>query len=196
MSRPTIITPLAALLAALALAVAACGGDDSTAAKAPPGSPDNPLVSKATSDGSDPDAPGQVKPVKPGYKALLNNQSKNPAAVADSPCTLVTKKQAQAATGLHLLDPVEAPQGPTCIYRDRAGKAFVTLAVQDVPFSAVRRELRRLKKVSIGDREAYCGVNGAPMLYLPIARARILSVTAQCEVAKDFARFAAPHLSS
>jgi hypothetical protein len=193
-SRLTNITALAALLAALALAVAACGGDgDAAAKKGPPGSPDNPLVSKASDEGSTPDAPGGQ--TKPNYKALLKNQSKTPAVVADAPCGLVTKKQAQTAIGMRLMDPVEAPQGPTCIYRDRGGKTFVTVAIQDTPFSQLRGDLHRLKKVSVGDRDAYCGVNGAPVLYLPLARARILSVTAQCEVAMDFARFAAPHLN-
>jgi hypothetical protein len=182
-------TTLAAVLLAASLALAACG--DSETAKSPPGSPDNPLVSQAQSDGSDPDAPGQTKP---GYKALVADQTSDPGSVKDSPCALVTKKQAQEAVGMRLLDPMEAPQGPTCIYRDRAGKTFVTLAVQQGEFRSVRRDVDRLRRVSVGDRSAYCGVHGAPMLYVPLGQGRMLSVTAQCEVAKSFARFAVPRL--
>jgi len=182
-------TTLAAALLAVSLALTACG--DSEPAKSPPGSPDNPLVSRADSNGKDPDAPGQTKP---GYKALVADQSSNPGNVADSPCALVTKKQAQQAVGMRLLDPMEAPQGPTCIYRDRSGKAFVTLAVQQAAFRSVRHDINRLRRVSVGDRSAYCGVHGSPMLYVPLGQGRMLSVTAQCEVAMSFARFAVPRL--
>jgi hypothetical protein len=48
--------------------------------------------------------------------------------------------------------------------------------------------------VSVADRQAYCGVHGAPMLYLPLAQGRVLSVSAQCDVAKRFASTAVPRL--
>ena len=40
------------------------------------------------------------------------------------------------------MDPFEAPQGPTCIYRDREGAAFVTLAIQKQRFASMRRRGR------------------------------------------------------
>jgi hypothetical protein len=183
--RPSLI----ALFAALAVALGACGGGEP--AKAPAGSPGNPLASGADRDAPDPDAPG--KPGRPGYRDLVEDQSSAPGK-RDSPCALVTKKQAQAIVGGTLLDPLEAPQGPTCIYRDRAGETFITLAVQQQGFGGLRDDVARLRRVSVADRRAYCGVHGAPMLYLPLKRGRVLSVTAQCEVAMRFARSAVPRL--
>jgi hypothetical protein len=184
-------TLLTVLVLVAAAALGGCGGE-SEPAKGPPGIPDNPLVSRAESDGTDPDAPGQSQP---GFKDLVENQSRNPDKRL-SPCALVTKKQAQAILGARLVDPVEAPQGPTCIYRDREGKNFITLAVMNGEFGALRDDIRRLKRVSVADRRAYCGVQGQPMLYLPLGRSGVLSVTAQCDVAMDFARKAVPRLGS
>ena len=69
---------------------------------------------------------------------------------------------------------------------------FVTSAQGE--FRSVRRDVDRLRRVPVGDRSAYCGVHGAPMLFVPLGQGRMLSVTAQCEVAKSFARFAVPRL--
>jgi hypothetical protein len=191
MTRAIHTTTLAALLLVAALALAACGGE-SRPAKAPAGSTSNPLVSGADPDGPQPDAPGQTKP---GYKALLNKQSRNPAAVADSPCALVTKQQAQRAINVRLIDPMEAPQGPTCIFRDRTGSTFVTLAVQRMSFAQLRAQIHRVRQVSVADRPAYCAVQGAPVLLVPLAHGRTLSVSAQCKVAMGLARFAVPRLN-
>ncbi len=178
---------LVVLLAAIAAALGGCGGDSDPA---PAGSPDNPLVSSAQRDGTDPDAPGQTRP---GYRDLVRSQSSRPGK-RESPCALVTKKQAETIVGAALLDPLEAPQGPSCIYRDRGGKTFVSVAIQPGGFEALRGEIDRLRRVSVADRQAYCGVHGAPMLYLPLAQGRVLSVSAHCGVAKRFASTAVPRL--
>ena len=69
--------------------------------------------------------------------------------------------------------PVEAPQGPTCIYRPRTGKDLIAVAVQETDFGALRRQIKRIHRVDVGDRTAYCGSYGQPMLYVPLAeRAR------------------------
>lgn len=182
---------LVALVIALPALLGACGTDDSgSAKKGPPGSPDNPLVSQAQRDSTDPDAPGSGTP---NYRALVDRQSGKPAE-RSSPCAFVTKRQAQGIVGSSLLDPVEAPQGPTCIYRDRGGKTFITVALQDGGFGALRDDVRRLRTVSVADRRAYCGVYGSPMLFLPLGGGRVLSVTAQCDVATRFARSAVSRL--
>lgn len=185
MRRPT----LAALVLSLLALLTACGAGE-PASKAPPGSPENPLISQAQDDGTDPDAPDAGQP---NYRSLVDRQSRTPAE-RSSPCAFVTKGQAQQIVGSSLLDPVEAPQGPTCIYRDRGGKTFITVAIQDGGFGALRDDVRRLRRVSVADRRAYCGVYGAPKLFLPLAGGRVLSVTAQCEVAMRFARSAVPRL--
>jgi len=182
-------TLTAVILSLLAL-LGACG-EGEPASKAPPGSLENPLVSQARHDGIDPDAPGGA--TKPSYRSLVDRQSGKPAE-RSSPCAFVTKRQAQQIVGSSLLDPVEAPQGPTCIYRDRGGKTFITVALQDGGFGALRDDVRRLRHVSVADRRAYCGVYGSPMLFLPLDGGRVLSVTAQCEVAMQFARSAVPRL--
>jgi|tagenome__1003787_1003787.scaffolds.fasta_scaffold20639960_2 hypothetical protein len=195
LTRAIKATPLAAILLPAALALSACGSEQ--AAKAPAGSVSNPLVSGADpNNGVQPDAPGQVS-VKPNYKALVTKQSNSnrTAAAADSPCGLVTKHQAQLAIRTRLIDPMEAPQGPTCIFRDRAGKTFVTLAVQPTPFAQIRKQIHRIHKVSVASRPAYCGVQGAPVLVVPLAHGRTLSVSAQCKIAMGLARFAVPRLS-
>jgi len=183
-------TTLAALLLSLLALVGACGDGSEPASKAPLGSAENPIRSQAQNDGTDPDAPGGGKP---DFRSLVDRQSDDPAQ-RDSPCAFVTRRQAQEIVGSSLLDPVEAPQGPTCIYRDRSGKTFVTVALQDVGFGALRDDVHRLRRVSVADRRAYCGVYGSPMLFLPLDAGRVLSVTAHCEVAMRFARSAARRL--
>jgi hypothetical protein len=190
--RPGLRRLAPALVAALALAVAGCGGDEREAAAPPPGSPENPLVSAAVHDGTDPDAPGGAG--RPNYRDLVARQSAEPE-VRSSPCALVTKKQAEDIVGGKLADPFEAPQGPTCIYRDAAGDTFVAIALQQEGFDAIRDEVRRLRTVDVGGRKAYCGVHGAPILYLPLDRGRALSVSAQCDVAVRFASHALPRLA-
>jgi hypothetical protein len=180
---------LAALMLSLVALLGACG-ESEPASKAPPGSPENPLQSQARHDGTDPDAPGAGRP---NYRSLVDRQSRRPAE-RSSPCEFVTRRQAQEIVGSSLLDPVEAPQGPTCIYRDRGGTTFITVALEETGFGALRDDVRRLRRVSVADRRAYCGVYGSPMLFLPLEGGRVLSVTAQCEVAMRFARSALPRL--
>ena len=83
--------------------------------------------------------------------------------------------------------PSEAPQGPTCIYRAAKGKGFVTLAVQPVSFAKAKRNLDKPTKVDLGSRTGVCGKYGQSMLYAPLPRGRMLTVAAECGVAKQFA---------
>jgi hypothetical protein len=115
-------------------------------------------------------------------------------ASASRPCSLVTKTQAKAIVGAPILEPLEAPQGPTCIFQTKAGKPYVTLAVQTLDFAKLRRQIRNAHAVTVADRTAYCGTYGKPMLYLPLAGGRVLSIAAPCSMATRFAAKAAPHL--
>lgn len=116
------------------------------------------------------------------------------AASASRPCSLVTRTQAKAIVGAPVREPIQAPQGPTCIYQATTGKAYVTLAVQTVDFAQLRRQIRDERAVSIAYRTAYCGTYGKPMLFLPVTGGRVLSITAPCSMAQRFAAKAAPHL--
>ena len=122
---------IAALLAAVALA--ACGGGGSSKASPPPGSPRNPLVAQPEKSAAASEA-APATAAKPGYDSLVENQGSKPRS-RFTPCNLVSKAQAQAIVGLPLRDPLEAPRGPTCIYRSRDGKRLITLAVQSLDFS-------------------------------------------------------------
>jgi hypothetical protein len=174
-------------LACAGLAVAACGGA-STPPPAP-GSPEKPLAAKQTrlggaaADGRSGEA---STPAAPSYGTLLEKQSRHPRS-RFTPCNLVTEKQARAIVGAPMREPLEAAQGPTCIYRSRDGRSFVTLAVQSVDFARIKPRLRLPRRVTVGDRTAYCGTYGQPMLYVPLSRGRVLSVAAQCAIARRFA---------
>jgi hypothetical protein len=115
-------------------------------------------------------------------------------ASASRPCSLVSKTQAKAIVGAPILEPLEAPQGPTCIFQTKAGKPYVTLAVQTLDFAKLRKQIRNEHAVSVADRTAYCGTYGKPMFYLPLAGGRVLSIAAPCSMATRFAAKAAPHL--
>ena len=185
---------LIALMAAAA-ALSACGGSDKPAA--PPGSPENPLVGKpteSTSSGRVNEGRAQSKSsAEPGYQKLVERQSNKPAS-RFTPCNLVTRAQARAILGGPIQAPVEAPQGPTCIYRSQSGKTFITLAVQTLDFDRLKKQMRRPQSVAVSNRAGYCGTYGQPMLYVSLSGKRVLSVAAPCPVAKQFAARAVARL--
>lgn len=189
---------LIALLLMAAL-LAACGGQSKPAAV--PGSPERPLVAQTPQDAltsgrlneATPAAKGTAaegaKPkadAQPGYQKLVERQGSKPRS-RFTPCNLVTKAQAGAIVGAPLQDPLEAPQGPTCIYRSKDGKRFVTLAVQSVPFSKLKHQMHKRQQVAVSNKTAFCGMLGQPILYVPLSGSRVLSVAAPCQVARKFA---------
>lgn len=123
---------------------------------------------------------------QPGYKELVERQSRRPRG-RFTPCNLVTQSEAGRIVGARMREPLEAPQGPTCIYRSEAGKSFVTVAVQTVEFTKLRPQLRQPQRVDLSGRTAYCGQYGQPMLYLPLSRGRVLTIAGPCRVARQFA---------
>jgi hypothetical protein len=191
-----------AALATAAIALAACGGS----AKPPaPGSHEKPLVAEQTrlggaganagARGRSNEAAAPSAPAKPGYDALLNGQSKHPRS-RFTPCNLVTVARARAILGAPMQQPVEAPLGPTCIYRSRDRRSMVTVAVQAVDFTKLEPRIQRRRRVAVGSRTAYCGTYGQPMLYVPLSGNRVLSIAAQCAVAQRFALTAVRQLTA
>lgn len=188
------------LIAMSIAALSACGSRED----APPGTPENPLVNnpdKLPVEGRSAEAESASKRSAPSFNAILEQQSKRRgggatrrAGDAANPCGFVTKAQAEKILGARLLDPFVAPQGPTCVYRNRSGSTFATVAVESLDFDHVRPRIARVKRVEVLGRSAYCGVHGRPMLYLPLSGSRVLSVAAPCETALRFARRAAPRL--
>jgi Protein of unknown function (DUF3558) len=183
-----------AALALLAGLASGCGsGEDSPAA----GSPEKPLVAKlpeqAPVDGRSNEGTSGSKQA-PGYKELLERQSSHPQSEF-TPCNLVSPDAAAGYLGAPVAPPVEAPQGPTCIYRTRDGKQFVTVAVQPLDLAAVRSQIRGTRQVDVAGRAGLCGRHGQPMLYVPLSGGRVLGVSGDCDVALRFASTAVDALS-
>jgi hypothetical protein len=220
-----------ALLTAIALFAAGCGGDrqDKGSAGAP-GSPQNPLVATMPSEVT-PDEQGaaqeagetaKAKPsggsktaartahpaadkhfseadqagtsTDPGYQKLLEQQAGKKPASRFTPCNLVRRSEAAAILGTAVRPLVEAPQGPTCIYRSAKSADFITVSVQKAALSKLRKQLRNPRKVAVAQRDSVCGTIGRPALYVPVSSARVLVVSAPCAVAKRFASAAVPRI--
>jgi hypothetical protein len=130
---------------------------------------------------------------RPGYQDLVKGQSAKPKS-AFTPCNLVTKAQASDIVGKPIKDPLEAPQGPTCIYQPASGKTFITVAVQAVEFGKLKRHLGQPTRFTVAKRTAYCGQYGKAVLYVPLSKGRVLSITGPCKVAKQFASAAVRRL--
>jgi hypothetical protein len=177
-----------------AIALTACGGIGHSAA--PPGSPQNPLVGKPTLDtdrGRSNEASAATDG-QPGYQKLVERQTSRPAS-RFTPCNLVSRAQASSILSGPVMAPVEAPQGPTCIYRSRSGKAFITLAVLKMDLGRLKRQMHKPHAVGVAHRSGFCGTYGQPMLYVGLPHNRVLSIAAPCRVAKQFATRAVARLT-
>ena len=119
--RRLLIT-LATMLVATALA--ACGSESPSS---PAGSANNPLRADSTESGAAREPGGaataggeeRASAGEPGFQALVDAQTSHPRALH-----AVQSRHGCAGPGdsrWPVVDPVEAPQGPTCIYRSRAG---------------------------------------------------------------------------
>ena len=177
-----------AVLALLVVALLAtgCGSDGSA-----PGKPSAGRLSPEI----DQDGPGGV-PARsneaPGRSAPKRS-SLAPGAVT-APCGLVSRTEAGSIAGEPMLKPIQAAQGPTCIYPYRSGKRSVTLAVQALDPSMVKRLRGQRRGVTVGRRVGVCANPGQPVLYLPISGSDVLTVAAPCALAQKFAARAMPRL--
>jgi hypothetical protein len=183
----------------LAAALAGCGGDGQPGAA--PGSAEKPLAAQPQDGAAAPGArsnearpaPDHGEAAQPGYQDLVDRQRAKPRR-RFTPCDLVSSARARAIVGAPLGTPVEAPQGPTCIYRTRDGDGFVTVSVQAQRFQRLRRQLRRAERVDVTGRTGYCGKLGQEVLFVPVAEGRVLSIAAPCRIARRFAAAAVPRL--
>lgn len=180
---------LASLLAAGMLA--GCGG--SGAPRHPqPGTPANPVPAKPEAEASV--GSEGAAAVTPGYAKLLQKQTSKPAS-RFTPCNLVTRAQAGKILRSTVDQPIEAPMGPTCIYRSHDGRSFVTLAVKSQSFSRVARQVDGAARLRIANRRAVCGKAGGPVLYVSLTGGRMLSVAGPCVAAQKFAEKAVSQLA-
>ncbi len=113
-----------------------------------------------------------------------------------NPCSLVTMSQAQAFAGTAISSRFEAPQGPTCIYRPAKAANEITLAVESIAAAQVTSHLSQRQKVTVAGRTAYCGKLGRQLLVVPLSSGQLLSISAPCSVARQFAEAALGRLAA
>jgi hypothetical protein len=113
-----------------------------------------------------------------------------------NPCALVTLGEASSITGQRITQRIEAPLGPTCIYKASGSKRYVTLAVELVRLSQVTHAAGKRKQVEVNGLPAYCVHLGTQMLFVPLSGGRLLNVTAPCAVARQFAAVAVGRLEA
>lgn len=195
MTRSAIARALGVLLLTAVTALAACSDEDSVK-EAPPGSRENPLVAeplRGTEGAPTPEAAHERGAAESGFERLVEDQSADPRE-RFSPCNLVSRAQAQAVIGKPIAEPIEAPQGPTCIYSPQGANSFITVAVQPMQIGRIKKQLRNRRQVDVSRRTGWCGTHGQNVLYVPLGRGRVLSITAPCDVAEKLATAALPRL--
>jgi hypothetical protein len=183
-----------AALAGVALTLAACGADDPRATGAGAQSAQAAKVRTQV---------GQLKGTKVGHagsrRARFNEGSTAPTGVAPTgagrPCSLVTRAEAQAIMRQRVLKPIEATQGPTCVYRYGAKKRILTLAVEPLDVKQIQRQARDSDTVKVAGKTGVC-VRSGSVLYVPLAGNRSLTVSAPCLVAQNFAAIALKRLAA
>jgi hypothetical protein len=104
------------------------------------------------------------------------------------PCTVLTLSEVQTMIGGTITSPVEAPQGPTCIYKSTGAKAWITLSVERrTDYAKVAGWMKHGQKLTVGTHSGDCGQLGNDNLFLPLGNGRVVHVTAPCAIAKEIA---------
>ena len=183
------------LATAAALGLAACGGstptqDRVTHAPVQAGRGVVPSAQFFAGKRRDVARSADSRPVKARSEPdAVDDEVSNTGARPVNPCKLVSRTQASAITGSSIGKPVEAPQGPTCIYSVHGSPGTITLALESTPFSTVRPQAQLHGRISVkvDGRAGYCGAIGTPTLIIPLHGDRFLSVNAPCPIAAAFA---------
>lgn len=142
---------------------------------------------------------GEVNDDNPGNADAAHSSGSTDVRAAPAqlnPCALVSSAQARAILGRPVGTPVEAPLGPTCIYRAVGAKSFITVAVEPNDLANVSGRLRDRRQLKVGGRAAYCGIYGQPTVFVALADGRVLAVTASCTVGVKFAADAMSRLKA
>lgn len=121
-------------------------------------------------------------------------QQKEQPPSTSRPCSLVSRAEAREVIGAPIVAPLEAPQGPTCIYRTESSAAYVTITSQGAGIDQLRQRLDAIQPVTVAGRSGYCGTIGGPALYVALSDHRTLVVAAPCEMAKRLAALALARL--
>lgn len=126
--------------------------------------------------------------------ASTSDDTRGEKQAALNPCRLVSAAEAQAIVGAPIAGQLEAPLGPTCVYRLSGSSRQITLAIESLGFHQVTHEMTRPRPITVGHRRAYCGRLGTSMLFVPLRPGRVLNVTAPCSTAQRFAALALSRL--
>lgn len=142
---------------------------------------------------------GRAQISKPTRGHAVQRARQTPATTKDdtprvNPCTLVSVSEAKAITGGPIASQVEAPLGPTCIYKRGDSQSDITLAVESTNFTRATHGLRKPTRVLVKGRSAYCGKLGPEMLFVPLPDGTVLNVIAPCATAQRFAALALSRL--
>jgi hypothetical protein len=144
-------------------------------------------------------APKQAAPAEPSRKRDIasakaqHQKAATTGGTLSSVCGLVSPAEAATILGKAVRAPVVAKQGPTCLYRTRAGD-LTTVSVQSAPLRELAAHMRNQHDVAVASRAGVCGTLGQPVLYLPVGGRKVLAVTGKCDVARQFASHALPRL--
>jgi hypothetical protein len=131
-----------------------------------------------------------------GERELDSDEVQSTGADALNPCTLVTRSEASSILPGRLQAAVEAPLGPTCIYKTKSGKFDVTVAVPAMAFKPPRATKPGAEvKVKLHGRTGWCVQRGRGLTFVvPLAGGRALSIAGPCPIAAAFAAKALPRL--
>jgi hypothetical protein len=106
----------------------------------------------------------------------------------------VSKVEAESILGRPLDQPVEALQGPTCIFKSTNGTIAATIAVETVPLARFRSGMKGVHVESVAKHQTFCGTFGSPTLVSQLDRGALLVVSAPCPVAQRLAAHALPRV--
>jgi hypothetical protein len=181
-----------------ALSIAACGGASSSSSSttqlastpvqvAHPKTP----IPRPLGVGRDQIRASRTAPVKarPPQAGTDDDEINSTGRKTQNPCTLLSRADVQAVVHQQVGQPVEAPQGPTCIYTPQHAKRQITVAVESLPFSEVKPQTQLQDRISltIAGHSAFCGTSGGQRLIIPLPNDRYLAVAAPCPIAASLA---------
>jgi hypothetical protein len=191
----------AGLSALSALTFAACGGSSSssssassstTSASAPVqvAHPKTPIP-RPLGVGRDQIRASRTEPVRarPPQAGTDDDEVSSTGRKIQNPCTLLSQTEVQTALHQQVGKPVEAPQGPTCIYAPQNTGRQITVAVESLPFSKIKPQAQLQDRISltVAGHSAYCGTSGGQRLIIPLGENRYLTVAAPCPIAASLA---------
>jgi len=139
--------------------------------------------------------PVRVQKARPTPQTTSDEKSTS-AATQPNPCQLVSLPQAQTITGGAVTSRIEAPLGPTCIYKRSGSGPGITLAIESMSFAQATRHMEKRQAIVIHSRQAYCGHLGSQLLVVRLGRTQLLNVTAPCGIAQRFAALALSRLTA